>query len=793
MNAVRVSHGRCGRRTVFAGLLLACLAALLGAASALAAVPSNGNLSPRLSELASAAVRSLSPAQQARRLDLPVAGPASLMRRGSRVVAEVRFEQGAAAGADSLRDAGAEVLDVSGRYQTVTVAARPTDLADLGAVAGVAGVTEVLEPIIRGLDCGGAVRSEGDGELNTPAARAGLGVDGSGVTVGIVSDSFDRSPGAATHAANDVFSGDLPGSASPCGSTQPVGVLSDPMSGGTDEGRAMAQIVHDLAPGAAIDFATAAGGQTGFARSIKALAGAGARVIADDAIYPEEPFFQDGPVAVAINEVVAAGVSYFTAAGNDNVTSAGNGVASFEGVFASAGSCPAGVPGSSCDDFDPSGGTDNAYDMTVAPGAEVVLDLQWAEPWGGVQTNLNAYLVDGSGTLLASSTNLNVSETQRPFEALAWKNEGGVTAAVKLAIPRAFGSGSPRLKFVQIGNGANGVVPTPEQVAISSAGFTIGPTIIGHSGAASAISVGAVPFSNSAKPESYSSRGPVVQFFGPVLGSTPAAATGEVVIPKPDLAATDCGATTFFAFKSAGVWRFCGTSAAAPHAAALAALMRQANPGASAAQIRAALLASARPVGAFGPAAVGAGLPDAYAAVNSVALAPAVTITRAPQPLGRERRPLVEFAANRPVAFTCSLDGSAPSPCASPYRAPTKLGDGKHGFLVTATDVGGRVGASPVASFRIDTRAPRTKIAKHPPKLVQTRGRRAKIEFRFHSSERGGKFVCKVDRGRRKFCPSRFAVRLGAGRHEVLVKAVDAAGNVDPTPAVFRFRVKRVG
>jgi hypothetical protein len=787
------SHGPLGRRAVLCGLLLACIAALLAAAPAPAAVPGVGTLSPRLAELASATVRSLPTTQQANRLDLPAAGPASLMRRGNRVVAEVRFDQGAADGATALRDAGAEVLDISRRYQTVTVAAKAVELPALGGVAGVGGVTEVLEPIIRGVDCGGSFRSEGDGQLNTTSARASWGVDGSGVAVGIVSDSFDRRASAATHAANDVFSGDLPGNGSPCGSNQPVGVLSDPMSSGSDEGRAMAQIVHDLAPGAAIDFATAAGGQTAFAKNIKSLAGAGAQVIADDAIYLEEPFFQDGPVAVAINEVVAGGVSYFTAAGNDNVISAGNDVGSLEGTFASAGSCPTGVPGSACADFDPGGGTDDGYDLTVAPGAEAVLDLQWAEPWGGVQTNLDLYLVDGAGNVLASSTNLNVSGTQRPFEALAWRNEGGSTANVRVAIRRAFGSGTPRLKLVQIGNGTTGVVPSTAQVATSSAGFTIGPTVIGHSGAASAISAGAIFYSSSTKPESYSSRGPVVQFFGPVANTAPAAPTGERVISKPDLVATDCGATTFFAFKSAGVWRFCGTSAAAPHAAAVAALMRQANPAASAAQIRAALLASGRPVGTFGPTTVGAGLPDAFAAVNSVALAPAVTITKAPRPLGRDRRPTIEFAASRPVAFTCTIDGLAPSPCASPYRVPTNLRDGKHGFLVTATDLGGRVASSPVASFRIDTRAPRTTIAKHPPKLVRTGQRRARTEFRFRSSEGGAKFVCKVDRGLRRLCTKKLVVRLDAGQHKVLAKAVDAAGNVDPTAAVFRFSVKRAG
>lgn len=772
-------------------LLPACVAALLVAATVPATAAADpGSLSPRLAELATPAVRALTPAQQAHRLDLPASGPASLTRQGNGVVAEVRFDQGAAAGAESLRAAGAAVLDVSRRYQTVTVVAAPAELPAVAAVAGVAGVTEVLAPIVRGVDCGGLARSEGDSQLGAANARAGWGVDGSGVTVGIVSDSFDRRAGAATHAAGDVASGDLPGPGSPCGSAQPVGLLSDPLSSGTDEGRAMAQIVHDLAPGAAIDFATAAGGQTAFAKNIRALAGAGAQVIADDAIYLDEPFFQDGPVAVAINEVTAAGASYFTAAGNDNVISGGSDVGSVEAQFAPV-ACPAGVPGSACADFNPGGPADNSFEYTVESGKEIVLDLQWAEPWGGVQTNLDAYLLSAGGTVLNSSTYQNVSATQRPFEALGWKNEGATTT-VKLAIPRAAGSGTPRFKLVQVGNGGTGVTPTPSQLT-ESAGLPIGSTVIGHSGAVSAISTGAILYSTSLKPQVYSSRGPLVHLFGPVAGATPAAATGEVVISKPDLVATDCGITTFFAFKSGSAWRFCGTSAAAPHAAAIAALMRQANPGAGQAQIRAALLASGRPVGAFGPTAVGAGLPDAFVAVSSVALAPTVAVTKWPPSLSRERRPTIEFTASRPVVFACAFDGGAPVPCASPFRVPSNLADGKHSFLVTGTDLGGRLGSSPALSFRVDTRAPRTRIAEHPPKLLRTKQRRARAVFRFRSSEGGAKFVCKVDRGLRRFCAKRLVVKLKPGDHKVLAKAVDAAGNVDPTPAVFRFAVKRVG
>ncbi|MEX2106248.1 MAG: S8 family serine peptidase [Solirubrobacterales bacterium] len=804
MNFPGTFRVRLVRRSSIVTVAAACLLAP-GAAQGMS-TPGGDALSPRLAELAEPAVRSAPRAEQAARLSLAASGPGSLLRDGNRVLVDVRFERGAAAGVDALRAAGAEIVDLSRRYQTVTVAVRPVDLPELGDLARVGGVTEVLTPIVRGADCGGSVRSEGDTQLEAADARASWGVDGTGVTVGILSDSFDRDAGAATHAAGDVASGDLPGPGSPCGSTTPVGILEDPVFA-ADEGRAMAQIVHDLAPGAAIDFATAFGSETQFAANIRALAATGSDVIVDDVFWFAEPIFQDGPVAVAANDVAAAGASYFSAAGNDNLIDAeGRDIGSWEAPeYRDSGSCPAellALPGfgeGHCMDFNPDPlASDDTFGITVVSGATLRVDLQWAEPWNGVTTDLDAFLLDTGGELVAASGEDNVGKSQKPLEVLEWNNPGP-TQEVQLAINHCFGTCNevasaatpPRLKFVLLQNGS-GV--TAFEYPESSEGDVVGPTIFGHSGASGAIGVGAVRFNTTSAPEVFSSRGPLTHYFGPVLGITPALKLpSPETLAKPDVVATDGGANTFFGQVQGGVHRFYGTSAAAPHAAAVAALVRQGNPGATAAQVRAALTSTARPVGAFGPEAVGAGLVDAYTAVDLLALPPAITITERPQPLSRNRRPTIQFTANRPVAFNCEVDGSAAQPCASPFTFPSELSDGQHGVAVFGTDLAGRVGSSGVVAFTVDTRRPRTSIAKHPRKLIRTHRRKVRASFRFRSSEADSTFICKFDRGLLHFCPQWVSRRFEAGRHTVRVRARDAAGNVDKTPAEFRFRVKRVG
>ena len=149
------------------------------------------------------------------------------------------------------------------------------------------------------------VISQGDRSLRADLARRESGVTGRGIRVGVLSDSYDCAPGAFepgapfTRAAQDIANGDLP---------RDVIVLKDlsdaPSDDCSDEGRAMMQLIHDVAPGSPQAFYTAFESQEDFAAGIRALAAAGSEVIVDDIIYFAEPMFEDGIIAQAVDDVL---------------------------------------------------------------------------------------------------------------------------------------------------------------------------------------------------------------------------------------------------------------------------------------------------------------------------------------------------------------------------------------------------------------------------------------------------------------------------------------------------------
>jgi hypothetical protein len=770
-----------------------------------------GDLSARLAELARPALSSAPPARQAKALSLAPEGPGSLRRDGNRVLVEVRFEGDAAAGAAGLRAAGAAVVAVSPDFQTVTVAAKPDELSKLSGVPDVVAATEVLTPFTSSSTCpSGAVVSEGEKQLHAGEepgeAREVFGVDGSGVTVGILSDCFNQAREAAvggpiaTRKSADVAAGDLPGKANTCeGEQTPVEILDDSESAGKDEGRAMAQIVHDLAPGADLAFATAFGGETAFAENIEALAespaegGAGAKVVVDDVAYPGEPFFQEGPIAVAVQRATDDGATYFSSAGNNSMLdSSGHEIGSWETAeYRNSGSCPPALQAfpelhaNACLDFNPAEGqTDKTLGIKVPAGATLTVDLQWNEPWEGVGSDLDAFLLDSTGGLIAASAEPN---PERPLEFFQWKNGSAGPRTVQLVVNR-FAGGSPRLKVAFLENGAKekqwGLeYPQSSGPAIGGpATDVVGPTVFGHNGAAGAITVGAVHYPTSPPhvgAEPYTSRGPVTHYFEPVEGSTPAA---KLLIPeklpKPEIAATDCGKTSFFAFfeepalPAEPAWRFCGTSAAAPHAAAVAALMDEAKAEATPTEpaepdeIRAALLSSAVGVSGADECEVGKGLVEAVGAIDDLLTPPSPVEPACEAPLAEVT------VANAQATGNWGTE-SPPAPPSPPS--------------------GETIQPPSPPEPETDTTPPTTFFHRHPKRVIRTRARTATATFELGSNEAGASFFCQIDANATKRCPALFTRHYRAGPHVVFVWARDPTGNTDQSAAVFHFRVTRVG
>ncbi|MCS7237716.1 MAG: S8 family serine peptidase, partial [Thermoguttaceae bacterium] len=446
----------------------------------------------------------------------------------------------------------------------------------------------------------GLTTTQGDIAIGANILRQWFGLDGSGQKVGVLSDSFDALGGAAV----DVSTGDLPGPGNPNGYLTPVQVLSD-FPGGTDEGRAMLQIIHDIAPGASLAFASALYGEAAFAQSILDLATAGCNVIVDDVIYFAEPMFMDGGVAQAVDQVVAAGVTYFSAAGNEDRFS-------YErqynpsGVYVSVGSLVWELH-----DFDPGLSVDVTQKITLPVGEAIVVVFQWQDPFatwapgsGGATRDFDIALIDvAESTVLAWSIDDNLGGD--PVEMFYFVNDGSYDFD---------GDSIPDTEFNLVLLHAGGPVTPPpllKTVAFSLGGFqfmewdTASGTSYGHANAAGSFATGAAfyqltPAYGVSPPllNPYSSAGGVPILFDFAGNPLPA----PEIRQTPDAVAPDGVNTTFFGwdYEGDGLPNFFGTSAAAPHAAALAALLRQAAPALTPAQIYAAMENSAIDMGPAG-------------------------------------------------------------------------------------------------------------------------------------------------------------------------------------------------
>ena len=427
----------------------------------------------------------------------------------------------------------------------------------------------------------GSVNSQGDVTHQSLNFRAATGFNGAGIKIGVISD------GVNTLAARQA-TGDLP----------PIVTVLAGQAGMGDEGTAMLELVYDVAPGAQLYFATGFSGPAGFAQNIRNLRAAGCTIIIDDVSYLNETAFQNGQAAnvisntmggvvvQAVNDVTVgsqAGALYFSSAansGNKNDGTAG----AWEGDFVDGGVAGGVLNGAG--NLHNFGG--QVFTAFTAGGGSATT-LKWSDPLGGSANDYDLFVLNSTGTqVLAAGTNMQ-SGTQDPYESVSNVNATGNNVVITKF------SGAARFLHLNTNRA---------KLSVSTSG-----TIYGHNGGLNTISMGATPsgpavngpngtigpfpnpHSSVNKVETFSSDGPRRIFYnadGTPITPGNVSSTGGQLLQKPDLTAADGSSTSTPGFEN-----FFGTSAAAPHAGALAALVKSACPSATNEQIYNAFFSTA--------------------------------------------------------------------------------------------------------------------------------------------------------------------------------------------------------
>jgi hypothetical protein len=644
----------------------------------------------------------------------------------------------------------------------------PVDQLDAATTLGELQAIRAAMPRTRS----GAVTSQGDYAQNSDLVRTANALDGTGVTVGVISDSYNCYPvyasngvpaggnagyannGFNTTAAGDMATDDLPSK---------VNVLEDAtcMNYGApiqlpfgDEGRAIMQIIHDVAPGAGLAFYTAENSEADFANGIIKLAasvasgGAGAKIIVDDVGYPDEPFFQDGEVAQAVNAVVAQGVAYFSSAGNDGTLAYDNNAPNFSAAGSGLNA------GELLLNFNQgSGAVSTTLPVSIPPlipGEFIAIVAEWDQPYmtgapnsGGAQNQIDL-CVQGAAGLVVNNLEPNGDlGTQTctgpnakggdPVQVVLVYNPANKCAnnatcnspatTLNIVVGLVSGGTAPvgRIKVVVEDDGAGSKIT---QFATNSG------TLQGHPSAAGAAAVGAAFFANTPS----CGFTPTLEFFSsaggdPILfDATGTRLATPLFRQKPDFVGPDGGNDTFLGFtlasggiadnstvtqclNNASYPNFFGTSAAAPHVASIAALLLQAVPSLTPAQLYGLFQQSASPIGTAPTTgnpnyAAGYGFVQADVAAANIPVselvvpaAPTLTLTSSSIVVGSSTTLTWSSANNQ----GCTASGSWSGPMASTGTQavmPTAVGTDTYTLLCTNV-----VGASPPTSVTLSVTA----------------------------------------------------------------------------------------
>lgn len=662
-------------------------------------------------------------------------------------------QQGAPAPA-TLQALGATRILTSPELGVVQAWVPPTALYRIAAMTQVARITipryavpaRNLAPIgARPRE--GSVDTQGDQLLGAAQFRTATGLDGSGISVGIISDGVGTVSGStSSDITQDQSTGDLPTSPAPYVNTAVNG------GGSGNEGAAMMEIVYDMAPGAGLgfcgpstdaDFITClndfAAGNGGFSPTI----------IADDLGFPGVAMFSNGRFATAVQNFAIAhpNIQLLTAAGNDAQqfwSGTWNPMTISTKISPSSTSTTDAYTYTQAQNFGTTRNPLPYMTFPVAAGDTVTYVVEWDDTWplsssaANDPNDYDVFLTDTSGNILACSMGINAgpvststaapspsycdlgsspgtltSPGPQPVQGNQYTNNGSSQQMLQLHIYMRNGTPGANLKVLVFANNHSfQLIPNNPVGSIYGQSALPAPYEL----TTTAISAANVAASNFTI-EPYASEGPI-SFSQP--------STGTSTIQKPDFTAVDCvnvtgvggfGQNNNTTPPSA---TFCGTSATSEATGAVLALLKSAFPSSTLSssamlQAGAQALTSSASNGSGNPNGVyGYGLVNAYNSAAAIAPKPLATIS-APAANNTSIRPggTVSFSgscsANGAPGSTALAwafgTGASPSTSTSSSVTVTYATAGTYTATLTCTN----------NAFNTSTTATRTVTAAVPP------------------------------------------------------------------------------
>ena len=378
------------------------------------------------------------------------------------------------------------------------------------------------------------ITSAGFSQLKADSVQLQYVAYGDGVKVGVISDGVDNWTNARDNYELDQIT------------------VLNPGTG--NEGTAILEIVHDLAPHASLYFYSGGYSYLEFSQAIKSLDSIGCKIIVDDIGFQDEPYFtdEDDTLGASIRNFIWHGGVFVSAAGNYN-RSVNNDPAGY--------SIYSGITNIGADNYNIFANGQTFLDFTVKPNSFQLIDFEWATSWKHPTSDYDLYIYDQNGLLLQSSLiRQSLSGNNPPREELFFYNPESYAQVYKVYI-KYYSGDYASVDYKIKCNAKFGIMDN------SSSDNKL---IYGHPGYPNVIGVAAYDAETPNQLAVYSSGGPLKMYSTDLNQWT--------IQQTPFITATS-GVKTFVG--SQGYWKyqdgtnvdpFYGTSAAAPHIAAIAAL-----------------------------------------------------------------------------------------------------------------------------------------------------------------------------------------------------------------------------